>query len=424
MEGRVGWLNTISPSAGLGAIVRKQKKKDQDKRRREMTFEQFQASVGQSGFDRDKAIYLAKQSIGVAEQVAHEQTSLITGRQQHEMELTRIKAEAASALGMRRADVGIETGAHAARLANITGARAISGYGRESQIEDVNRQIGMREALLKAGAGGHFRQQVIDAQLAESEKQQQFHGQRLGQARGLEQKALADVASAEKKNLPWEEQNRLTDIATAAAEHRKAAQEALTQAEQRSIEPRKQGEANILQTLQQQGDVLKNNLSTIKGQIQAERMRKQGLQESLGLMNPMKLRTALGISRKLKAGMPVQQRELEFMQGMPGVFGTQLQKIGAANAAHGPSAQMIRELMQNTGQGKREQELHRQETKLALAIENKIVIDEKSLTQQIAEKLVGPINQAIAQLEQKYKDGMAKVGNQARGQQRAAFGGQ
>jgi hypothetical protein len=388
------------------------------------SYEAWKKSNSVSNRDQDYQLFLAKQGIGIAAGQAGAQSEALSRSDDLRMEQARLAAQGKSSINLRKAGYGIMSMTAHAQTAAIANTRAVSGYGREQQLEDAMRQIGMKESLLKIGAEGRSKQEVIDAQLGMAQKQEQSRQGKYSGAKKEEQAALGAVESALKQKKTYEEVNRLADLATAATEKRKAAESSLMQAQEKSLALQKAGHENALQIQERQSEVMKSQLQTIQQQRQAEQKRKQGMREDLGLMNPNKLRTMLHVARKVKAGQAVTQNELEFMKGNSNVFGSQLQQIGAGMATKGPNAAMIRELMDITGQDKREKALDKQSLQLQNQMNFQVNIDANSVSDSLLKKVTPQINNALAQLEQRLQAELSRIMHQANQQKRTLFPGQ
>lgn len=385
-----------------------------------MTYEQFQLNA-RSGTRQDYMNFEARQGISIAGQESSAESSRISGKFGLRSEMTRLESEAKAAQGMRRAGYGIQAGAAGARSVALAGLAKNATYNRAEQFGDISRQIGMRESLLHIGAEGKFKQQAIGTQIEQSEAQARHQEGRFGRAKKEEQKALADVKNAQELKLTNEEINRLADVAAGAAERRRAAEEAMMEAQRRTIELRKSGEQAVLQTQQQEHALLKSNLDAVTKQREALKLQRQQSTERLGLLHPMQQRTILGVARKIQQhGIgSASQGEIRLMQQHGDVFGNVLQKIGMKRGG-GLMDQL--KAMPVLGLQNREKALEKQAMQLKQEINARIVIDENSLSDQLVKKISPEVHKAIKQIEEQFNNRINAMWNQFNAQRRANYG--
>ncbi|HTU22507.1 MAG TPA: hypothetical protein VMG10_31000 [Gemmataceae bacterium] len=337
------------------------------------------------------------------------------------MEQERVEAEARLAVGMRATGQRLTIESGAMRRQAIGAAAKNPLYGREQQIEDINRQIGVRQAYLRATAQGKFQQQGIAAQLRENQAQTGDYRQRYEAAMKEEKAAREKIADAEKENVGGQEVLRLSELALAVAEKRKAAEEALIASQRQGMALRREGEQAILHTQEQQREILRGNLETTQHQIEAEKRREQGLKEHLGLLHPQAIRTAVGVLRKYKGGQQLTMGEIGFMQQHTDLFGKQLEQIGRQRATQGPMAGMIQELMQGTNQGARRQVLEKQELAIKQQITIAAKLDVGNLSQTLHQALAKPIEEMMKQLKIQLTNEINRLKLERSAQQRALF---
>jgi hypothetical protein len=212
--------------------------------------------------------------------------------------------------------------------------------------------------------------------------------------------------------------NRLADVAAAASERRKAAEEGLMGAQRQTLELRKQGEQALLQTQQQQFGLSQQRLQSVKAQIEAEKQSRMASTESLGLAHPAQQRAILGVARKIQQGRQLTQREIEFAGSHRDIFGNALQRIGTQRG-QGLMNQLRQ--MPALGLDNRMNALQKEAVKIQQDIAVRLEIDERSLTDQIANKISGPLQQAIAQLQMRFQAEMRDLEQRLGSQRRTLF---
>jgi hypothetical protein len=394
--------------------------KAQKERASNMSYEQFQQMFGASDKNKELREFQARQELSFAPREASAQAAALRALGGLRMDYARTSAETHATLGMRESSYGITHAAGQARGAALTAIGQNPLYKRETQIEDVNRQIGMREALLRIGAQGHYRQQTIAVQLAEAQQQAGHHRQNYGTAQKAEAAAKASVETARKEQLGGEEIDRRAQLALAATERRKQAEDSLLEAQRQSLALRKQGEREILQTQEQQHAVLQQNLDAVTKQLEQEKRSKMQTQERLGLLNPMQHRAILGVANKLQKGGPITQREISFMQQHGDIFGNALQKIGSARG--GGLMAALRQ-MPVLGLDQREKSLAEQKVKLEQEIKATVVLDAGSVTDRLVKAVRPEIENLMAQTEAQLRQEMERIAYQRWAHQRSLFPG-
>lgn len=338
------------------------------------------------------------------------------------LEETRLRAGAEASFGQRASGYGLTLGAANERSKAIGQLGQGAPYNRARAIEDVTREIGMREQQARASMEGQLRQRALGAQLVESQGQEGFYRGKFGQAMQGEKQAVDKVNAAVKENQANKDILRLADAALAATERRKQAEDSLLQSQMRSLSLRKQSEQDSLQTQEQLHKIAVSTLQANRqAQEQVQRERQQST-ERLGLMHPMQQRTLLGVARKIQQrGIgAATQNEIRLMQQNRDIFGNVLQKIGTQR---GTALMDEFRKIPMLGLDNREQALKKQEVMLKQHIEAKIVIDHQSLGDQLAHKVLEPLQAAIAQEMARLQHEITGVDMQRWTQRRAQFGG-
>jgi hypothetical protein len=305
------------------------------------------------------------------------------------------------------------------RLAAIEYAGRNPLYNREQQIEDYHRQIGMQQELMAVKGRSYLRQKSLHTEALLSSQQAHKHAADLAgiqtqlSAKEEEHEAYRRGGGQnEQKKLQLAEQLRSLD------DQRKAATEAMTAAEERTLNLRKAGELEIRASMQQQAEILRSNLETVQRARQEMARQRQQSTEQLGLMHPMQQRTLMAIGMKIQRGQALTMPELVQAQQHRDIFGNWLQREGMKRGA--PVMDFFRGLSE-LGLGAREKEMEKRELELKQQIQIKLEVDAtEALTEQLKKTLLPEVQNLMSQAVQAIKDEMDRGWRGIAAQGRAA----
>lgn len=339
-------------------------------------------------------------------------------------------AASLEALKNSSAMAGIHGAAYRKRLplqaeeAELAGQRQ---FGLASVKDAFAAEQGYRAAVAKAfGTAGHtlgytreaemgdvrFRAQhaaALQAHAAETKRVQGIQTARLTHARGAEKTQAQEVAEQQRQVSRARETLGKADSTESETKARLALEQQLVrlkeeqgrleEASQRRLHEERQALQENLSLEQQKANLLRQQSDALARQREQEKERVRGQRESMGLLHPMDVRTALGIARKHNAGMPLTQREIGYMQQHSDVFGEQVRQIGAqrynANDAMG---QMLRELTQRTGAGSKARLQALDKEQLKVDAQMKVAVEFGS-----TEELMKQLGPALTQLQEQIK---------------------
>lgn len=289
-----------------------------------------------------------------------------------------------------------------------------AGYNRQAALADYQGTVAYQVAKRQA----EVEQQ---RQLGILGYEQKVAGGHQERARLHREEALFQVATAERNlNVPGlgstqidERRNTLLQTQNELARANKEYEEAIAHSKELQV----QQSEMLNQHSQKRLAMLEQESTRLHGIVREERERETGRREHFGLAHPMKQRTALGIARKMAAGLPVTQSEIQFAQGMPEIFDQRLKKIGLERTGAGSMYQEIRQLFPELGQ--REKQAEKALANINLQFHNEIQLNEGALTDQLQKKLLPEIYKAIEQAINAVTDENKRFANQQAAQMRA-----
>jgi len=318
--------------------------------------------------------------------------------------MERTQREALLGLGhtSERDTFRIQQAANAALYQRFGKAGRTLGYTREAEMSDVGLRIRTQAAYEQASVEGKRKAGVLSAKQERAgktvrEQQELYSAQQIQVAHAYE--AVNRARSPEQElNARLGLERQYADLLEQEKRLREAMNEKLA-LDREAVDQSLGLQREKVRLVKAEGDA-------IAAARQAEQALVQSQRESLGLMHPAQLRTALGVARKHKGGQHLTQGEIGFMQSHSAIFGQQLKQIGAERfAANNNVGQMMRELSQLTGYGGTARMQQLDKLQVANDVRVKIELGNTDLIMNQLEKHLVP---ALQQMEKRI---MTEIGN-------------